>query len=58
MKPKSKSKSTRSVCAIVDSDHYDMLKSVLSRSKRSIKGQIELWIEQEKRLLDISEVQR
>lgn len=58
MKRKAKSKATRSVCAIVDSEHYEMLKSVLARSKRSIKGQIELWIEQEKRLLDISEVQR
>ena len=51
-------KTTKSVCVQVDASHRDMLAYVLHRNKRTLKGQIELWIEQEKRLIDLSEVRK
>lgn len=53
-----KTKSIKSVCVQVDERHRDMLAHILNAYKRTLKGQIELWIEQEKRLLDLNGVAR
>lgn len=53
-----KPKPIKSVCVQVDEQHRDMLAHILSAHKRTLKGQIELWIEQEQRILDLKEVSR
>lgn len=53
-----KTKTIKSVCVQVDEQHRDMLAHILHANKRTLKGQVELWIEQEKRLLDINGVAR
>jgi len=51
-------KPIKSVCVQVDEAHRDMLAHILHANKRTLKGQVVLWIEQEKRLLDINGVAR
>lgn len=40
------------VGARLDHAHMDALASILNHYKRKFKGQLELWIEQEKRIID------
>lgn len=51
-------KTTKSVCAQVDKEHRDMLAYILNHTKRKLKGQIELWIETEHRLIQMNEVRK
>lgn len=45
-------RTTKSVCAQIDKQHRDDLAFILAHNKRTIKGQLEIWIEQERRYIE------